>query len=81
MTAIWLMFSEGSTDGRRLGYFGAIFVDVDQRADGTTRLGVGLDDALPLLVTAVVITGFVLLVFVFYDLLVARKQHLDADAG
>ncbi|MFS0895195.1 hypothetical protein [Microbacterium sp. 179-I 3D3 NHS] len=79
--AVWLMFSAGSTPGRRLGYFDAIFVEVVPTPQGTTQLGVGITDPLPLLVTVVAITVFVLAVLAVHDLLVARKRQLLADAG
>ena len=40
-TFVWLRFSAGSTEGRRLGWFGSLFVEVDQRVDGSAGLGVG----------------------------------------
>lgn len=78
-TAIWLMFSEGDTEGRRLGYFDAIFVEVEQRANGATALGVGLNNAVPLIVTALVVTVFTLMVMAIHDRLLARRRQLLAD--
>lgn len=80
ITAIWLMFSAGSTEGRRLGYFGAVFVEVKQTPQGTTQLGVGLADALPLVLSVVAITLFLLAVIVVHDQLRARRRQLLADA-
>lgn len=80
ITAIWLMFSAGSAEGRRLGYFGAVFVEVEQTPQGTTQLGVGLADALPLVLSVVAITLFLLAVMVVHDQLRARRNQLLADA-
>lgn len=78
ITAIWLMFSGGSTEGRRLGFFESIFVEVQQSADASTQLGVGLNDPVPLGVTFVAITLFLLAVTAVYDQLRARKRALLA---
>ena len=79
-TAIWLMFAGGSAEGRRLGFFGGVFVEVRQSADGTTQLGAGLGDAFPLLACVVVITGLILAVFAVYDSLLERRRMLLAEA-
>jgi hypothetical protein len=79
VTAIWLMFSAGS-EGRRLGYFGAVFVDVTQTSQGTTQLGVGLADPLPLVLSVVAVTLFLLAVLLVHDQLRARRKQLLADA-
>ncbi|KJQ53239.1 hypothetical protein [Microbacterium sp. SA39] len=78
-TAIWLMFSAGSAEGRRLGYFDAIFVDVNQTPQGTTQLGVGINDPIPLVVTVIVLTVLILAVMVVHDQLRARRKQLLAD--
>lgn len=78
VTAIWLMFAGGSTEGRRLGFFGSVFVEVHQSADGPTQLGAGLNDPLPLILSVVVVTVFILAVFAVHDSLLARKKHLLA---
>lgn len=75
-TFVWLMFSAGSTEGRRLGWFGSLFVEVDQRVDGSAGLGVGLHDPLPLVVTGVIIVVVLLAVFAVYDVLLERRRQL-----
>ncbi len=80
ITAIWLMFSGGAAEGRRLGYFGSIFVEVQQSPDASTQLGVGLNDPIPLGITFVVITLFLLAVMAVHDQLRARKKALLAAA-
>lgn len=79
-TAIWLMFAEGSTEGRRLGFFGSVFVEVQQGADGTTRLGAGVDDPMPLVLGVVALTVVALAVFAAHDALLERKRQLLAGA-
>lgn len=81
MTVVWLMFSGGSTEGRRSGFFDALVVEVQQRSDGSTGLGVILDDPLPLVLAILTIALFVLAVFALHDVLMARKRQLLADAG
>lgn len=80
ITAIWLMFSAGSVEGRRLGYFDAVFVEVAQTPQGTTQLGVGVNDALPLLVTVAVVAVLILAVMAVHDQLRARRKQLVAVA-
>ncbi|WEK61903.1 MAG: hypothetical protein P0Y60_03870 [Candidatus Microbacterium colombiense] len=80
ITAIWLMFSGGSTEGRRLGFFDSVFVEVKQSAGGATQLGAGLNDPLPLVISVVVITLLMLAVFAVFDQLLERKRQLLADA-
>ena len=80
LTFVWLMFSGGPAEGRRTGYFGALFVEVHQTEEGATQLGMGLVDPLPLVVTAVVVTLLVLAVFAVYDALVERRRQLLAGA-
>lgn len=79
-TAIWLMFAEGSTEGTRLGFFGSVFVEVQQGADGTTRLGAGVADPIPLVLSVAVLTVFALAVFAVHDSLLERRRHLLAEA-
>lgn len=81
VTAIWLMFSEGSAEGRRLGLFDSVFVEVHQIPDGATQLGAGLNAPLPLAIMVVVLTLLILAVFAVYDQLLERKRQLLADAG
>lgn len=78
-TAIWLMFAGGSTEGRRLGFFDAVFVEVRRSTDGATQLGTGINDPLPLILGVVVATLFVLAVFAVHDSLVERRRHLLAQ--
>lgn len=80
ITVIWLMFSAGAAEGRRLGYFDALFVEVTQQPGGPTGLGVGLNDPVPLLVTVVIVTVLLLAVLAMYDQLLLRKKQLLADA-
>lgn len=80
LTLVWLMFSAGSAEGRRLGFFDSLFVAVDQRDDGTTGLQVGLADPVPLVIAAVVVTLLLLAALVVYDLLVGRQRQLLTDA-
>jgi len=80
-TAIWLMFAEGSTEGRRLGFFGAVFVEVHPSADGPTQLGAGLNDALPIILSIIVVTVFILAVFAVHDALVERRRYLLAGGS
>lgn len=75
-TAVWLMFSAGSMEGRRLGFFDSIFVEVDQRSDGTTQLGAGISDPLPLIVAAAVVMLLGLAVLFVYDQLLERRRRL-----
>ncbi|MFJ4223905.1 hypothetical protein [Microbacterium sp. NPDC089695] len=79
-TAIWLMFAEGDAEGRRLGFFGAVFVEVQQSLDGTTQLGAGIAQPLPLILSVVVVTGLILAVFATHDALLERKRQLLAGA-
>lgn len=80
ITAIWLMFSAGSAEGRRLGFFGAVFVEVKQTPRDTTELGVGLADPIPLVLSVVVVTAFLFAVMVVHDQLRARRNQLLAEA-
>ena len=80
ITIIWLMFSEGSTAGRRLGFFDAVFVEVRQDRDGSALLGAGLNDAIPLAIAVIAITLFVLAVLAVHDRLLERRKQLLADA-
>lgn len=77
-TVIWLMFSEGAAEGRRHGYFGSLFVEVNQKADGTTQLGVGILNPTALVVTMVAVTLLLLAVIALYHRLLARKRYLLA---
>lgn len=72
------MFSAGSTEGRRLGWFDSLFVEVEQRADGSTGLGVGVNHPLPLIVTVIVAALLVLAVCAVYDVLLERRRQLLA---
>ncbi|KQR39581.1 hypothetical protein ASF80_09315 [Microbacterium sp. Leaf159] len=79
-TAIWLMFAGGSAEGRRLGFFDSVFVEVRQTADGATQLGTGVNDPLPLVLAVVVAAVFALAVFAVHDSLLERRRHLLAQA-
>lgn len=79
-TAIWLMFAGGSAEGRRLGFFDSVFVEVRQTADGATQLGTGVNDPVPLVLAVVVATVFALAVFAVHDSLLERRRHLLAQA-
>lgn len=79
-TAIWLMFAGGSTEGRRLGFFDSVFVDVRQSAEGTVQLGTGINDPLPLILGVVIVAVFILAVFAVHDALLKRKRQLLAAA-
>ena len=76
-TAIWLMFAGGSAEGRHLGFFDSVFVEVQPGSDGAIRLGAGINDPLPLIVAAM----FILAVFAVHDGLLERKRQLLAEAG
>ncbi|KNY05367.1 hypothetical protein AKH00_13525 [Microbacterium sp. GCS4] len=80
VTLVWLMFSSGSTEGRRLGFFDSLFVSVDQREDGTTGLEVGLANPAPLVIAFVVVTFLLLATLAVYDMLVERRAQLLAEA-
>ncbi|MCE0509597.1 hypothetical protein V8Z69_14780 [Microbacterium aurugineum] len=80
VTAIWLMFSAGSSEGQRLGFFGAVFVDVRQTPRDTIELGVGLADPIPLVLSVGVITVLLVAVMVVHDQLRERKRQLLAEA-
>lgn len=78
--AIWLMFTGGSAEGRRLGFFDSVFVDVRQSAEGAVQLGTGINDPLPLILGVIVVAVFILAVFVVHDGLLGRKRQLLAEA-
>lgn len=78
--AIWLMFTGGSAEGRRLGFFDSVFVDVRQSAEGAVQLGTGINDPLPLILGMIVVAVFILAVFVVHDGLLERKRQLLAEA-
>ena len=80
VTVIWLMFSAGSAEGRRLGFFGSVFVEVRQTPRDTTELGVGLADPSPLVLSVVIVTLFALAVLVVHDQLRDRRKQLLTDA-
>lgn len=80
ITVIWLMFSEGSTAGRRLGFFNAVFVEVREGDDGAVQLGAGLNDAIPLVIAVIAVTLFILAVMAVHDRLLERRKQLLADA-
>lgn len=80
ISIIWLMFAEGSAEGRRLGFFGSVFVEVEQSTNGSAQLGIGLNDPLPLVIAFVAVTLFALAVIAVHDRLLARRKQLIADA-
>lgn len=74
------MFAGGSGDGRRLGFFDSIFVDVQPGSGGAVRLGTGIENPVPLLIAVVVVALFILAVFAVYDALLERRRQLLAEA-
>ncbi|KJL33608.1 hypothetical protein [Microbacterium oxydans] len=80
VAAIWLMFAEGSTVGRRLGFFDAVFVEVRRGPGGSSQLGAGLNDPLPLVITFIVATLILVAVLAGCDRLVARRTQPSAGA-
>jgi len=80
-TAIWLMFAGGSAEGRHLGFFDSVFVEVQPGSDGAIQLGAGINHPLPLIVGVIVAAMFILAVFAVHDGLLERKRQLLAEAG
>lgn len=78
ITVIWLAVSAGSAEGRRIGYFGAVFVDVHKTPVGATRLGIGFADPAPIALSVVATTMLFIAVAMLRDRRRSRPtQHDD----
>ena len=77
---IGIMFTTHPGDPRSHGLFGAVFFEVREKADGALDVGVGLEDAVPVVVTFFVLSGLVLAVSTCFDALRQYKRSLTSDA-
>lgn len=71
---IVLMFTDGKENGYYTTLFGAVYFTAYETNRGTTMVGAGLENPLPLAVIFVILFG---IMFLFMTFLSKLKQHRD----
>lgn len=79
VSLVAVMFTTHPGDPRRYGLFGAIYFEVREKADGALDVGVGLADAVPVIVTFLVLSGLVMGIASCFSGLRKYKKSLVSD--
>jgi hypothetical protein len=76
---IGVMFTTHPGDPRAYALFGAVFFEVREKTDGALDIGVGLENVIPVVVTFIVLSAFVLAVSVCLAALRRYKRSLTGS--
>lgn len=78
---LWTMFTTQPGDSRALSFFGALFFEAKHNLDGGLTIGLGLENAVPLVVGFCVFSCFSLVVSIVVTKLRAYKRTLTPRPG